>query len=261
MRFHLTSALAACVALLGSGPATAATYEQTFVSGIGSDTNNTSCQLANPCATIAHALTYTIAKGEIVVTGDVNWFSNGFTIDKSVVIRGSGVTPTIGGVVISAGPTDRVELHNLHIKLGSSDAGFARAGVTVNQAADVLLADSEIDDSTFNAEVFVYGYPAVDIKSTSSARVTLEHVKLFNNIGGVLVEGNATGHLKLFNSLLVGNTNYGVQVVGTGNDALIANTQVLGSTKGVSLLSGGKATSYGNNVITSGDAPVKMPFN
>jgi nitrous oxidase accessory protein NosD len=128
-------------------------------------------------------------------------------------------------------------------------------GGRVLQAADVLLNRVNVKNcvlsSTVGAGVYVY--------STSNCRVTLNDSVLFNNRVGVLVtstDGNA--HAKVYRTLFLANSESGVRVVGTGNDAIMADNNMLGSAKSMDLQLGGASRSFGNNSMTSGDTPILM---
>jgi hypothetical protein len=97
------------------------------------------------------------------------------------------------------------------------------------------------------------------INSQSWTRVTISDCLIFNNTVGVWVTSNGTGaHLKAFHSLLLANTESGVRVVGSANDAWMSGNSMLGSTKAMDLRNGGTARSFVNNAITSGEAPIGM---
>src|SRR5436309_2158045 len=119
---------AAVFALMISMTAPAQALSRTWVSGVGSDANP--CTRTSPCATFIFAITQTNAGGEIDCL-DPGSFGT-LVIDKAITIDcGSGETGSIGsilatvtfpdvipsnnGIVVQAGPSDRVVLRKLTI--------------------------------------------------------------------------------------------------------------------------------------------------
>src|SRR5208282_6255890 len=129
----------ATLAILLSGPAWAQS-QRTFVSNTGVNTPAYLCSEANPCATIAYALTQTNSGGEVVVMNPGSFGSNptSITITQAVTIEADG---TYGGVAISAGadaftinaPSGAVvTLRGLTI---NGQSGSGHNGITFNTGA------------------------------------------------------------------------------------------------------------------------------
>jgi hypothetical protein len=239
--------VAAFAALLPADAAFAA--HTAFISAAGSDSGSCSSPVA-PCRTLAYAYAQGTSPITLVVLDQVA--GGPVTITGTTLITGASSASglAVAGTdmfTIAAGPNDTVDFANLTLVSlpGSSTTNNA---VNIQSAGTVTLN---------HVNVSYFGNAAVNINTTTSTRVTLENTFLEANGNGVLVTGlnGGSGHLKLFDSLVLSNIATGVTVNGTGNDALLANDKILGSPNGLSLLNGGMAKSYGNNVLTSGSAP------
>jgi hypothetical protein len=221
---------------------------RTWVSGVGDDANP--CSRTAPCKTFAGAISKTAAGGEINCI-DPGGFG-AVTITKSISLICIGVEAGVlvsgtNGIVVSAGPTDRVVLRGLDIQgLGTGING-------VNFIAGLILI---ID----NCNIQGFATTGVNVASnTSNALAVIKNSLIFNNgttgganTGGVNVQGNGVANTAFtIDTLLEANQNYAVQVTGAANTvALLRST--LGPT-GLSLVNSGKAASFGpSNVIGSG---------
>ncbi|MEG3176845.1 right-handed parallel beta-helix repeat-containing protein [Sphingomonas sp. RB3P16] len=242
--------LFACLAVAtvaGASPAFAQAT-RTWISGVGDDANP--CSRTAPCKTFAGAISKTAAGGEINVI-DSGGFG-GVTITKSITLRAVGVEAGVlaagtNGIVINAAATDKIVLEGLDLEgLKNTGTVLPQSGVLITRAAEVLIRDCDIRN--FDTGILV--------QSVDQARVTVDQSMFTGNNNGIIVASTpGFGHVKLFNSLLVGNTTDGVKVTGAGNDVFIANDQILGSVKSLDILSGGVVRSFGNNVIPTGDLP------
>ncbi len=251
----------ACLGLTGSNGAQAAT-NYAYVSSGGSDNGNTSCTRAVPCLTINAALNNLNEGGEVIIIGD-GYQDASVTVAKSATIRAEISALITSGINVNAGVSGRVTFKNLRIRNSTAAYTAVVPALLLQTAADVLVIDCEVSDTAFSSRFISNENGAIHISPTSgSMRVTLERVSLFNNIIGVAVEGPASSaHLKVFHSLFLGNRTAAIRVTGAGNDAMIASSQLLGSAKAIDLQNGGTARSYGDNVITNGDAPIPTPLN
>lgn len=218
---------------------------RTWVSALGDDA--AACSRASPCRSLAGAFAKTAAGGEIDVL-DTGSFG-AVTITRAVTIRATGVTAAVqatGGaaITVAAGAGDLVVLDGLALE----GAGSGSAGVQVVSGSDVVVMRSSITR-------FISG---VEIGGGSAMRVTVEECRLAGNGVGVAVGAGTAGagKAKLLFNMMVGNAAAGIRVNGAGNDALMSGNQVLGSAKALDLQNGGSATSFGDNVLTSGDQPV-----
>jgi len=248
---RLVTALA--LALMLPTPARAG-MDQTWIAAEGVDSGL--CLIYLPCRTLAFALDQTAPSGTINVIDSGDY--GAVTVDKAITIRSElGQPSMIASITIKAGANDRVMIQGIDLQGTATALGLAYPyGISVIQAADVLIHNVRIKD--YNAPGTVGS--GVYINSQSWTRVTISDCLIFNNTVGVWVTSSGPGgaHLKAFHSLLLANTESGVRVVGTGNDAWMSNNSMLGSTKAMDLRNGGTARSFANNAITSGEAPIGM---
>lgn len=243
-----TLAILLAVTLAGIGTPALAQATRTWISGVGDDANP--CSRTAPCKTFAGAISKTAAGGEINVI-DSGGFG-GLTITKSITLRAVGVEAGVlvagtNGIVINAAATDKIVLEGLDLEgLKNNGSVPPLSGVLITRAAEVLIRDCDIRN--FDTGIL--------IQTTDQSRVTVDQSLLTGSNAGIIVTSTpGFGHLKLFNSLLVGNATAGVKVTGASNDVFIANDQILGSTKSLDIQSGGLVRSFGNNVIPTGDPP------
>lgn len=246
-KLHL---LLATAMLTASGVAHAQAT-RTWISGVGDDANP--CSRTAPCKTFAGAISKTAAGGEIDVL-DPGGFG-GVTITKAITLRATGnmgsvLVANTNGIVINAGATDRVVIDGLNLE-GLGNGGITSPhGINILQAANVLITRSTIHGFT----------NGVHLGGSSANRVTIKDSEISDNSVGVLIDNSAgLGRAKVFDTLFVANNAAGVQANGAGNDVLMSNTRIIGSVKALDLIAGGTAKSYGDNVLTSGDAPVVVP--
>jgi hypothetical protein len=139
---------------------------------------------------------------------------------------------------INAGAADRFVIADVDLVGTGTASGIAYGyGVRVDGALEVLLQNVGIRDYQSGDAT------AVQITSAWQVRVTVDNCTIYNNQVGVLVTDNGgTGHLKMFRSLLLANYTAGVRVVNTGNDVLMAGSNVLGSVKALDFQNGGRAS-------------------
>ncbi|WCT76672.1 NosD domain-containing protein [Novosphingobium humi] len=230
-----------------------ALVDQTWISAEGMDSGG--CLALVPCATLAYAIRQTAPGGTIFVMD--SGFYGAATIDRSLTIRSEyGQMSMVASITVNAASTDKVMLDNVALECLATARGLAYGyGVQVLKAGDVLLNRVSIKDclagGTVGAGVYIY--------STTNCRVTLNDSVIFNNRVGVLVSGaDGMAHAKIYRTLFLSNSESGVRVIGNGNDAIMADNNLLGSPKSMDLQSGGASRSFGNNSMTSGDTPIPM---
>jgi hypothetical protein len=137
---------------------------------------------------------------------------------------------------------------------GGSPSSPGLNGVRILAAGEVIINDCVIRN-------FVQASNGVGIvvQSSTKTRVTIQNSLINNNLYGIRIGGGSVNnsHIKMFNTSIIANSVAGLSVSGAGNDALIAGNQFIGP-KSLEILSGAAITSYGNNVLTSGDAPTTV---
>lgn len=245
--------------------ATLASYEssyaqatRTWISGVGDDANP--CSRTAPCKTFAGAISKTAAGGEIDVL-DPGGFG-GVTITKSITLRAIGseggvLVSGTNGIVISAAATDTILIDGLTLN-GLGSGANSLNGVNVIQAGDVIIRNCVIQGFSSATS------SGVNLANTANrTRLTVENSTIAYNTNGISINSAANlGHLKIFNSHLLSNTTDGIFVTGSGNDVFIARTEVIGSVKSLDIQASAIVKSYGNNILTSGDAPTTtVPLN
>lgn len=149
--------------------------------------------------------------------------------------------------MINAGVNDRIVLEGLDIE----GLGTGLTAINILQARAVLVRNSVIRNFTV---------AGITVNSTTKVRLTVENTTISNsNIGVQVISSGLNGSARIFDSLLVENSTVGVFVSGTGNIAELSGNQIVLSTKGLSVSSGGVIRSYGDNVLPAGDPPVIVP--
>ena len=242
----LAIALAAVFTIMATPAAAQAT--RTWVSGVGDDVNP--CSRTAPCKTFAGAISKTAAGGEINVL-DPGGFG-AVTITKSITISADGAEGGIltalggNGVIINIAGTDgRVVLRGLDIE----GFGTGGNGVRIISAFDVLIEDSIIHGFRNTATS-----AGVLVNTTTTSRVTIRNSTINSNSLGISVTAqNGSGHVKLYNSLVLDNFVGGISVdsiSAAGNDVEILNNQIIGAA-GLIQTNGGVVRTYGGNVIPS----------
>jgi len=296
--------LAGLVTTLCASPA-AAQATRTWVSGVGDDANP--CSRTAPCKTFAGAISKTAAGGEISVL-DPGGFG-ALTITKSVSIVAEGAEGGLlaslsNGIVINAGANDVVHLRGLifegvgnglngirflaggalHVEncviadFRSTSAGSGH-GISFepNGAAELHVADTLIVN---NGNGSNGGGINVKPSGSGSAKVSLQRVRMENNVFGLKADGNGnTGGIAVtvVDSLASGNSfsgftattgpggapvgltidrsvsaNNGTTGVAAGGALAVirlSNSTVTGNGTGLLAVNGGTLASYVNNQV------------
>jgi hypothetical protein len=250
----LAFAGAVCVALLSTAPAQAQAT-RTWVSGVGDDANP--CSRTAPCKTFAGAISKTAPAGEINVL-DPGGFG-AVTITKSITIRADHVEAGVlvsgtNGIIVQAGPTDRVILEGLDIEgLGTGINGvlfnsgkelyiircairhFAQNGVNV--ASSTAGGHAFINDSfiLFNGGNSGSGFGGVNVSAASNV-ASITNTQILSNTDFSVQANNATAVVGVQTSVLNGtNTSIsnlvaGGQVISVGPSNLVAGSGAFTST-------------------------------
>src|SRR5208282_5899108 len=219
----------ATLAILLSGPAWAQS-QRTFVSNTGVNTPAYLCSEANPCATIAYALTQTNAGGEVVIMNPGSFGSNPNTINitQAVTIEADG---TYGGVAISAGadafainaPSNAVvTLRGLTIN-GLSASGHI--GITFTTGAALHVENCII---TGMEDAGIFFNPSV-----TTTRLFVKDTIFRDNAIGIYME---QGYASLSNVRIENNSNDGLAAAGGSNLAEIGIQNSVFSGNGTGIL-------------------------
>lgn len=240
-------ALAAAGQLVAAFPASADIATDTYVSGVGDDSNP--CISTAPCKTFSGAIAKT-ADGGTIHALDSGGFGS-LTITKSITIDGSGFESSVltsgtnGITVVGAGIN--VVLRGLAF-LGVSGSGACGglSAVNVQQAASVRVENSRIAGFA-NAGVLVS-------PTSGSTSVALDGVDIRNGCSqGVEASssGGGTSSVSINNSTIAG-TQVGIKA-GFGGMVSVANS-LLYANKTATLSDGGVVdTSATTNQIVGND--------
>jgi len=238
LQFFSTAAL-----VVGFSTAAHAQATRTWVSGVGDDANP--CNRTAPCKTFAGAISKTAAGGEINVL-DPGGFG-AVTITKSITIRSDHIEAGVlvsgtNGIVISAGPTDRVVLEGLDFE----GLGTGIHGVNVLAGKEVYIIRCSIRHFTQNGVNMA--------SSTNGAHAFINDSFIAFNAGGVNVQGTAN-IASITNTQILSNTSFAVRANGASNVVGVQSSVLNNSPTGISLLNGGTAISVGpSNLVTGGGA-------
>ena len=287
----------------GLSPA-AAQATRTWVSGVGDDANP--CSRTAPCKTFAGAISKTAAGGEISVLD-----SGGFgavTITKSISIIAEGAEGGLlvagtNGIVVNAGAGDVVHLRGLILEGSGSGlngirflaggalhvehcliTGFNGGSPNGNGiqfqpsgGSELYVADTVIAN---NGAGSVGGGLLIQPTGSGSAKVSIDRVRLENNVFGLKADGNgSTGGIQvaLRDTVAAGNSFSGFTAITSGGGAKvdlaldhsasvhngttgvaaggatatvrISNTTVTGNGTGLLAVNSGVIASYSNNQV------------
>ena len=183
--------VASLLLVTGALPASAVTYQRTFVASTGLDTNT--CRLADPCRSFNAAIAQTSAGGEVVILDTAGY--GPMTIDKAIKIIGpSGVyggisvlggTGPTSGIVINAGDTDDVILRGLDVTGVPGSAPLPLIGIDIQNAGAVHIEKSSI--SNFPED----GGACIQVVTAKTVRVYVDDSFLRHCLTGIYANGTA----------------------------------------------------------------------
>jgi len=282
-------AVATALSFVLAADAARAQATRTWVSGVGDDVNP--CSRTAPCKTFAGAISKTAAKGEINVL-DPGGFG-AVTITKSITIAADSVEAGVlgagtNGIVVNAGPTDRVVLRGLDIEgvgtglrgvriVAAGEVhvekcvvnGFSQAGIGFepsgasqlwvrdsvlrgnNTGIVVLGAAAPVDAFVVRSSLDSNGGPGIKVLGGSSATVTDSFVG-GNDGDGVLVRAaGSAAKVLVERTTISGNAGAGVSAGGGASAAVarIGGSAVFGNAKGIEVGSNGQVVSFGDNHV------------
>jgi Right handed beta helix region len=217
---RITSLLfAATLLALGLGSGSAQAQSRVFVGGQGSDSN--SCSATSPCRTFQHAHDVAAANGEIDVLSPAGY--GPLTITKAISIQGHGfsgltVSNGLSGIVITAGPSDNINLSGLII----DGAGVGTDGVHFNSGKSLTIDSCLVRNLAGTGISFV--------PTTSSTLAVSSTIVSNNGISGIVVRPSGNNLLvrAVFNRVETNNNaQNGIGVFGdntTGSSLVRAST-------------------------------------
>ncbi len=280
---------ATLVFLLATASAAHAQATRTWVSGVGDDVNP--CSRTAPCKTWAGAISKTAPAGEISAL-DPGGFG-AVTITKSITLNGDGTLASIlasltNGVIINAGPSDKIVLRNLSINgVGNGTngirflaglsltvdnctiSGFTGRGIEMNLGSPGKLLVRNTRITNVPTGIFVTNTSLTGGKS----KAELDHVALTTLTNGLDVGNN--GRVTISESYISANTGSGIlasaanalvfvdgcqvsynEVAGINasvNGAIIrlADSEIYNNNVGINIAAGAVVESAGNNRVAS----------
>jgi len=214
LRFSLMAALVTGFSTLAHAQAT-----RTWVSGVGDDANP--CSRTAPCKTFAGAISKTANCGEISVL-DPGGFG-GVTITKSITISSTfeGGVLVLGGngIIVNAGPADKVILKGLDIE---GINGQAITGIRYIGGGHLLVEDCTING--FGTAGIVVDFTTQP--SGTNAALNVKNLRISNTPVGIRLNNTVGGFITaLINDLQAINLGtFGLQTQ-TNAFATITNSR------------------------------------
>ena len=281
--------------VIAAAPASAQAT-RTWVSGVGDDANP--CSRTAPCKTFAGAISKTAPDG-VIDALDPGGFG-AVTITKAITIQAEGGVAGVlvsgtNGIVINAGPTDRVVLRGLSIEgLGTSLSGinflsglalfvenctihrFTQWGISFTPAtnATLFVTDTIIRDDNFGPQGGILLQPG----PSATARGMLSNVRIERcGVGLQAMDGAsvaikdsvvskiATAGIFAFSSgapatifadrVLVSDSSTGVDSAGSQAKVRLSRSSIFGNASGIVSVSSGQIISAGNNTNFDSGSP------
>lgn len=212
----LALAALASISIFGGSPAQAQAT-RTWVSGVGDDANP--CSRTAPCKTFAGAISKTAAGGEISAL-DPGGFGT-VTITKAITLNGDGTLAGIlaagtNGIVVNAGPNDKVVIRNLSI----NGVGTGINGIRFLKAKELTIDQCSIDGFTGNA---------VDVNLSATGSVLIKNSYISNANKGVSLATTAGFAVATISGVhIFATTASGVESTTNGGFADIINSVING---------------------------------
>lgn len=196
-------------------------YQQTWVSGVGTDTTNAVCSRTEPCATFQHAISLTAAGGTVTALdpGDFGALS----ITQSVTIDGNNGFGTTPGITINAGTSGNVILRGLNITYDGTVESPIKIGVELIANGGSLTIDNcTISNFSSGSSTGYYGLDAngTQISGSITANVNVVGSRIYQNAVGLHFTNFTQGLVS--NTVILGSSSRGLLV--DGNRLVTINT-------------------------------------
>lgn len=211
------------------------------------------CAIAAPCRTLQHAYENIADRGQIFIRGPYQ--AGPLTADRPVSIIGLGAGVFFSGfpnALLVANLADtRVLIRNVDFYSRFDSYG----GVFVRGSGKLTIENARFESLPG---------AAVNVRGAAGTRVTLENVRITGSAIGVSVSGagGAANVVFIQNSFIDANTQSAVKIDGSANAAVLIGSTLSGSGQvDLSLVNGGRAISYRNNIIRSGTPTQSLPLN
>jgi hypothetical protein len=232
------------VALMLSATPAMAQATRTWVSGVGDDANP--CSRTAPCKTFAGAISKTASGGEISVL-DPGGFG-GVTITKPITLRADGVLGSIlvagtNGINVNLPSGGRVVLDGIELEGLNQTGSPALSGIKVFSAVQLVVIDTTIRGFTNGIEVDTTATTDVTIYNSTIVGSTQYGLSL-PNVGGAT-------RAWVTQSLLANNALGHINVNGTSNRVIISGNEFTGrGNPTLVITNNGKVSSYGDNAFS-----------
>ena len=243
------AALASFAQVCATGAATAQTKSPvTFVSSTG--TQNQACSSFFPCQNFFDALDRTTPTGTIYVQGP--YFVDNVNLQSGMSIVGSG-NVVFGRVSTNVPAGQNALLQGLSFENASTT--LPSSGVLINGAGKVTIRNCRFNN---------FSNTAIRLSGPAGARGVIDATIIKGSSSGLIVSGadGASNVAFVRNTLIDGSFSNAIKVDGAANTVVLIDSTLSGSGQSdLSLVNGGKAISYRNNVIRSGAPTQSVPTN
>jgi hypothetical protein len=258
----LSFAALVAIACLPTNSAHAQSF-RTFVSGMGSDAN--SCTRTAPCRTFAHAISKTVAGGEINCLDPAD-YAEGLNIRTAITIDCTGTHAGVYGVVINSRATDKVTLRGISFNgagFGAASSGYSlffRAGAHLHvenatfENGGISVETAGLSILTVRNASFIRGPTGVRLLSTAPNVVASISDSKFDNLSnGVEVGANSYAAIS---SSVFGALGGSAILASTATSTVYADNNVISNTwTGLNAsVAGAKITARANNIYGNSKA-------
>ncbi|ROZ69375.1 right-handed parallel beta-helix repeat-containing protein [Ramlibacter sp. WS9] len=237
----------AAASILSASPAMGQTA-QTWVSSTG--TPNGLCSRTQPCRTFSQAYGATLNGGQIQVL-DSGSFGGQLDIKKSITIKAVGALGSIvvtgyNGLVIDAPADARIVIEGLDIDGGRDGA----VGILILGGGQVVVRNTTIRNFS-SAGIYIN-----NLVGRGRIFLTVDNARINNAEKGIWVStlGDASTAY-VWNSVIVGSGMTGIQAVGPQSRVEISGNVINRTPQSLHFYDGAAIASYGDNVLSDGDAP------
>ncbi len=236
-KFNLIVAIGASLVayLLPAAPAQAL-FAQTFVSGIGLDSNDCATP-ATACHTFDHAIASTANYGWVVCAGAV-FDPPLITINKPIMIDCTASPANVLGITINVA-AGAIRLRNLRLNGLLQIAN----GISILAAANVIIEDCVIENFT-----------GFGINRSAGGRLLIRNTTIQNNSTGI---GIFVGDTEIDNSR-IDNNNNGIGVANTAR-VTVSRSVLSGHTSSALILDPGGIATVDGTTISSNSTGITAP--
>jgi parallel beta helix pectate lyase-like protein len=239
IRFFSTAALVVGFSTIAHAQAT-----RTWVSGVGDDVNP--CSRTAPCKTFAGTISKTATGGEINVLDPGSF--GAVTITKAISIKSDHVeagtlASGTNGIIINTPAGAKVLLQGLDIEgLNGTPSAPGLNGVKIISASKVTIQGCSIRN---------FSQFGVDLEAPANARVFItDSIILGNTLGGFQILGiGGAANSGIIDHTTIDNNGAASVKLGPGASFTVSGSVLTGSTVAIDATAGGTVTSYGNSVI------------